>query len=102
MIPEGVYWLDSGFYLFPVTSSKLLKYGLTLDDVSVSKPPKYGTTPTVCEWYTDLPNQWWYTHRPKQSCTVGQGRMLEQENRVCSLCSSLGGSMPFLLGLLFG
>ena len=99
MIPEDVYWLDGGFYLFPVTSSKLLKYGLTLDDVSVSKPPKYGTT---CEWYTDLPNQWWYTSRPNQSGTVGQGRILEQENSSCSLCSSLGGSMPFLRGLLFG
>jgi len=96
MIPEDVYWLDCGFYLLPVTSSKLLKYGLTLDDVSVSKPPlKYGTTPTVYEWYTDRPNQ--YTSRP-----VGQRRMAEQENSSCSLFSSLGGSMPLLRNLLFG
>lgn len=35
---EIVCWMDCGFYLMPITSSKLSQYGLSWDDIKVVNP----------------------------------------------------------------
>jgi len=51
-----VRWIDCGFYLMPVTSSKLAQYGLSWNDIKVVNPLDSECTRNDAVFeYTEIP-----------------------------------------------
>tara|TARA_Y100001936_G_C15897091_1_gene571198 strand:- start:493 stop:771 length:279 start_codon:yes stop_codon:yes gene_type:complete len=89
---EEVYWLDCGFYLFPVTVSKLAKYGLKLEDVEVKmRPPK-----RFAFEYSRAPNE-----RTFHSSVHWLPKVKLAQNDKQRFLLALGGSLPKLRSLFF-